>query len=251
MYSIGQFSVMFQLNKKTLRYYDEINLFKPAFVDDNNQYRYYEESQIEELKEIIRLKDIGIPLDKISKIMRNKNNKEKMECYSERLHEIETQQHMLERQKELILGYQNKNEPQKKLYVFDIQKGYFINKGFIYFMNINCEMEDINRYISLFYENARGITLNSSHIFKMNTDEDTDSISEIFAYTNEEKGDKVRLQEQKLCIMTECHDMNQKVNGYQALFNYVERNNLLVKDIYEKYQIEKGRMHVIIIFSIE
>ncbi|MDF2869969.1 MAG: transcriptional regulator MerR family [Anaerocolumna sp.] len=43
MYSIGQFSAMMELNKKTLRYYDDIGLFRPVLVDKNNQYRYYEE----------------------------------------------------------------------------------------------------------------------------------------------------------------------------------------------------------------
>lgn len=35
MYSIGQFSIMLNLNKKTLRYYDEIQLFKPAYGNCN------------------------------------------------------------------------------------------------------------------------------------------------------------------------------------------------------------------------
>ncbi len=38
MYSIRQFSAMMDLNKKTLRYYDDIGLFRPVLVDKNNQY---------------------------------------------------------------------------------------------------------------------------------------------------------------------------------------------------------------------
>lgn len=251
MYSIGQFSIMFQLNKKTLRYYDEIGLFKPAFVDENNQYRYYEENQITVMKEIMRLKDIGIPLEQISKILNSQDNAQEAECYNRRLREIEEEQRVLERQKHLILNYKNKNEHITVKSSFDVEKGYFIEKGSVYYMSVNCEMEEIQKYIGLFYEKAKGVSLQGTHLFKMSIDENSDSVSEIFAYTLVEKNDRVRKQERELCIKVECCDMNQKADGYQALFEYAEKNRLSIKNIYEKYQIEEGRMWITIIMSIE
>ncbi|WP_279235173.1 MerR family transcriptional regulator [Acetobacterium paludosum] len=88
MYSIGKFSIMLNLNKKTLRFYDEIDLFKPAYVDETNQYRYYEESQIDEIKEIIRLKNIGISLEQIKIITIKMNGASLETIYQERLFEI-------------------------------------------------------------------------------------------------------------------------------------------------------------------
>ena len=35
-FSIGEISKLFDINKKTLRYYDEIGLFKPSFVTKDN-----------------------------------------------------------------------------------------------------------------------------------------------------------------------------------------------------------------------
>ncbi len=42
MLSIGEFSKISHLTMKTLRYYDEIGLLKPAFIDPKNGYRYYD-----------------------------------------------------------------------------------------------------------------------------------------------------------------------------------------------------------------
>ena len=40
-FTIGEISKLFNINSKTLRYYDEIDLFKPSYVDEHNKYRYY------------------------------------------------------------------------------------------------------------------------------------------------------------------------------------------------------------------
>ncbi len=251
MYSIGQFSVMFQLNKKTLRYYDDIGLFKPAFVDEKNQYRYYKENQIAVMKEIIRLKDIGIPLDLISKILNSQDDAQETECYNKRLREIEEEQRLLERQKHLILNYKKGSEYITDKSSFNIEKGYFIEKGLVYYMSVNCEMEEIQKNIGLFYENAKGISLKGSHIFKMNMDENSHSISEIFSYTFNENKERVRNQEKEYCIKAECTEISLKAEAYQALFEYAEKNSLSIKNIYEKYKMEEGKMSVTIVTSIK
>ena len=50
MYKIGDFSRKVSVPVKTLRYYDEINLFKPSYIDDFTGYRYYTDEQIEQIK---------------------------------------------------------------------------------------------------------------------------------------------------------------------------------------------------------
>ena len=44
-YKIGEFSKLTDVPVKTLRYYDEIDLFKPAETDFYSNYRYYKEEQ--------------------------------------------------------------------------------------------------------------------------------------------------------------------------------------------------------------
>ncbi|MCA1066270.1 MerR family transcriptional regulator [Rossellomorea sp. AcN35-11] len=42
MYKVSEFSRMTGLSKETLRYYAEIKLLEPVYVDPSNNYRYYD-----------------------------------------------------------------------------------------------------------------------------------------------------------------------------------------------------------------
>lgn len=66
LFSIGEMSKLFNINIKTLRYYDEIGLFKPIYVDDTNDYRYYSTAQFEQLNTINYLKALGMSLNTIN-----------------------------------------------------------------------------------------------------------------------------------------------------------------------------------------
>lgn len=65
MLRIGEFSKLTGVPIRTLRYYDEIDLFKPAEIDLYTDYRYYTEEQIEDLKIINKLKEVGFTLNEI------------------------------------------------------------------------------------------------------------------------------------------------------------------------------------------
>lgn len=66
LFTIGEVSRLFNLNVKTLRYYDDINLFKPIFIDTNNNYRYYSTEQFEQLNTIMYLRALGMSLNTIN-----------------------------------------------------------------------------------------------------------------------------------------------------------------------------------------
>jgi DNA-binding transcriptional MerR regulator len=42
MYRVSEFSKMTGLSKETLRYYAEVELLEPAYIDPKNNYRYYD-----------------------------------------------------------------------------------------------------------------------------------------------------------------------------------------------------------------
>ena len=69
MYQIGIFSKMNYITTKTLRHYDEIGLLKPEYVDELTGYRYYTSNQIPRINKIIALKQIGMDLTQIQKII--------------------------------------------------------------------------------------------------------------------------------------------------------------------------------------
>ncbi|MFL0196865.1 MerR family transcriptional regulator [Clostridium sp. WILCCON 0269] len=69
MYTIGQFSKIGRVSTKTLRYYDDIELLKPIYVDKNSQYRYYSDEQVLKILLISELKEYGLKLEEIKAIM--------------------------------------------------------------------------------------------------------------------------------------------------------------------------------------
>ena len=64
-FTIGEMAKIHSIPIKTLRYYDEIDLFKPIEVNRENGYRYYSTEQFEQLNTINYLKFLGIPLKSI------------------------------------------------------------------------------------------------------------------------------------------------------------------------------------------
>jgi effector-binding domain-containing protein len=69
MIKIGDFSKLSQVSVKTLRYYDEMGLLCPIEVDRFTGYRYYSASQLPRLNRILALKDLGLTLEQIAKIL--------------------------------------------------------------------------------------------------------------------------------------------------------------------------------------
>ncbi len=69
MIKIGDFSKISQVTVKTLRYYDEIGLLKPAQIDHYTGYRYYSFDQLPRLNRILALKDLGLSLEQITKAL--------------------------------------------------------------------------------------------------------------------------------------------------------------------------------------
>ncbi len=65
--SIGKVSKLKNVSIKSLRYYDQIGILKPAFVNTETNYRYYTESQLYLLDAITVCIKLGIPLKDLNK----------------------------------------------------------------------------------------------------------------------------------------------------------------------------------------
>ncbi len=66
---IGDFSKLSFATVKALRYYDEIGLLKPERVDDSTGYRHYSASQLPRLHRILALKDLGLSLEEVARLL--------------------------------------------------------------------------------------------------------------------------------------------------------------------------------------
>ena len=73
LFTIGQFAALHGINKKTLMWYDEIGLFKPAFIHEENGYRLYSYYQSTELEVILLLRDMNVPIRDIQEFMKNRS----------------------------------------------------------------------------------------------------------------------------------------------------------------------------------
>lgn len=69
----ADFARMCGTNKRTLIYYDEIDLFSPTERDENG-YRYYSEAQYDVFLVISALKEIGMPLEQIKNYLDHRNS---------------------------------------------------------------------------------------------------------------------------------------------------------------------------------
>ena len=65
MFSAGELAKYQNISKQTLIFYDKIGLFRPAFTDPNNGYRYYSAEQLDYLDTILIMKKIGFSLEDI------------------------------------------------------------------------------------------------------------------------------------------------------------------------------------------
>ncbi len=68
MYTIKQLADLANVSRRTLRYYDQIDLLKPTAVADNN-YRYYDQEAILRLQQIRFYQELDFSLDDIRKIL--------------------------------------------------------------------------------------------------------------------------------------------------------------------------------------
>ena len=69
MFRIGDFSRIARVSCRLLRYYDEIGILKPATIERQSGYRYYSASQLPQLNRIMALKELGLDLDQISRVL--------------------------------------------------------------------------------------------------------------------------------------------------------------------------------------
>ncbi len=66
---IKEFADFAGVSVRTLHYYDEIGLLKPAYVEEQTGYRYYDEGSLERMQEILFYRELDFPLKNICEIL--------------------------------------------------------------------------------------------------------------------------------------------------------------------------------------
>jgi len=105
MYKIGEFSQISRLPVKTLHHYDEENILKPDYIDEETGYRYYRKESLEKAETIKLLRRLEFSVAEIRAITENISSDDEMrEMIITRKNEIRTKiKHYSQIEKELDL----------------------------------------------------------------------------------------------------------------------------------------------------
>jgi DNA-binding transcriptional MerR regulator len=71
-YHIGEFAELCGVSAKTLRFYDQVGVLRPASVDPRTGYRRYLPQQLEQMASILALKNLGVPLAQVGEFSAKK-----------------------------------------------------------------------------------------------------------------------------------------------------------------------------------
>jgi len=69
LFRIGEFSQIARVSGRLLRYYDSIGLLRPQRIDPETGYRYYSAGQLQQLNRILALKELGLSLDQVARML--------------------------------------------------------------------------------------------------------------------------------------------------------------------------------------
>jgi DNA-binding transcriptional MerR regulator/effector-binding domain-containing protein len=89
MFRIGDFSKLSFVSIRMLRYYDEVGIFKPAYVDDFTGFRYYTAKQFPIINKIVQLRDLGFNVAEIQTYLAQPDRNTREQILQNKLSEIE------------------------------------------------------------------------------------------------------------------------------------------------------------------
>jgi DNA-binding transcriptional MerR regulator len=128
------------VSARTLHFYDEIGLLKPAYYGENN-YRYYEEEQLLMLQQILFYRELGMPLSEIQRIISSDdfNKIEALQSHKKILEQgLDRSQQMIKTINKTIshLRGKEKMKDEEFYYGFDSEKQkehekYLVEKGIL------------------------------------------------------------------------------------------------------------------------
>ncbi len=87
--TIGQFAALHGINKKTLMWYDEIGLFKPAAINPENGYRCYSYHQSPVLETILLLRELDVSIAEILDFMKNRSAANMKQLLAEKIADLD------------------------------------------------------------------------------------------------------------------------------------------------------------------
>lgn len=108
--TIKEFAKLVNCNPQTLRYYDSVDLLKPAGVDKFSGYRHYDEEQALDFVKIRNLQTAGFTIVEIKGLL-GKDNEDIFEAFEQKIRE---QEDLLTKIREIQKSYQSEYDEMKE-----------------------------------------------------------------------------------------------------------------------------------------
>lgn len=123
--TIGQFAALHGINKKTLMWYDEIGLFRPAFTHPENGYRYYSYYQSSVLETILLLRELDVSVGEIRAFMENRSAASLERLLGEKIGELDRS---IRRLREIRRTLVSRRQTMRTLLSMDVSGIYVVEK---------------------------------------------------------------------------------------------------------------------------
>lgn len=248
-FNISRFAEISGVSRQTLIYYDKIGLFSPHFVAEN-KYRMYSHNQLGTINTITMLRDLGVPLKTIKKVVSDispqttvKILNYQLDTIAEKIHEYATLQEMIElRISQIETGEKAKQLPQQ-FFVKEIEEEIHFYVG----DKLDCNQQDVTDDIMVeFIQKAEKtkIPLIFSIGYVKNWQDvesgQSNRITNICFKLEKNSAANVVLPKGKYLIGYGKGDYDSTSNIYEKAVEFVKANNLHpVGAVYEQYLIDE------------
>ena len=122
MYSIGQFSKITGISNKALIWYDSVGLLKPAKVNYENGYRYYDDESLKKVINIHFLQEMGFTVSEIINLS-NDSIEEQIDKLQKKADFINSNIHLLKK-------FQEENMKKEEISIFNVEEKLIQGKWF-------------------------------------------------------------------------------------------------------------------------
>jgi DNA-binding transcriptional MerR regulator len=114
MYKISEFSELTGLSKETLRYYAEVGLLEPAYINPDNHYRYYDDGSYFLALLLGKLRGFGFTIQEMLAVMEDESFAHLEDLLIEKRTNIQSQiQELQERKSEIDAFLQSGREEEE------------------------------------------------------------------------------------------------------------------------------------------
>ncbi|ADO83386.1 MerR family transcriptional regulator [Ilyobacter polytropus] len=258
-YKISEIAKIFNISRRTLIYYDEIDLFKPYYIDEENGYRYYSEHQTYVLRFIIALKNSGFSLNEIKKYTNFKSIEESQEFLESKIEAMKEKIKNLEKSIEIVKIKYDQLEKVKsseglkpgivtdinfKMIIIDVKKPY----GYVQTEKAFKELSQIEKNLQL-KEKKHVAIVGMKNLKKLNV-YPLKFVGSVIPDELEHSA-AINVEEKKCATITHKDSFENLKNSYKKLMDFIEDNsykiigNSLEISSEEKIQLEGGIGEVI------